>query len=182
MDDPDERMIRLTRLAAVLIGLLGGCVQSHEAREDAQAPIKPSSQVEKLFESMREGRYKEPDFPKLTWEDIRSLLSFAENTNALRSFPRNPLSSQFEAECSEGMIALWLIEGIRESQPAQFPSLNALCFSRFKTQDEDWTEHSRTSHPRALAFYRKWWAEIASQSKTKGMQTNPLEGSDLYWY
>lgn len=73
----------------------------------------PDERVRKLFEAMRAGKCDESVFPALGWEDIPSLLTVAPSTAVLKNFPRNAISSQYEPECSEGMVALWLIEGLR---------------------------------------------------------------------
>ena len=65
-------------------------------------------------------RYDVHAFPKLCWTDIPELLTFVESTNALGSFPINEFSSQRVSQCTEGMMALWLTEGIRVG--GKFPS------------------------------------------------------------
>ena len=60
----------------------------------------------------------------LAGRDIPALLDCADSTTTLKDFPRNPVSSQFEPECSEGMVALWLIEGFATASRPDFGSLN----------------------------------------------------------
>ena len=82
--------------------------------------------VRDFFDSMAKGTYTEALFPKLGWEDIPALLERAASTKVLTNFPCSPDSSQSEEFCSEGMVALWLVEGVRKGR--WFASLNALCF------------------------------------------------------
>src|SRR5260370_9999394 len=112
-----------------------------------------SPRVDKLFRSMRSGAYQEVNFPALTWADVPALLDMARSPTVLKAFPREVASSQYEATCSEGMVALWLIEGIRAG--GKFPSLNALCF-HVGENSTDWTKASAMTRRRLLVIYRIW--------------------------
>src|SRR5688500_5897495 len=91
----------------------------------APVPEQPPSRVKALFDQMRDGKYQREgfDFPKLEWADIPELLAKADSTRLLEAFPRNPISSQYERACPEGVVALWLVEGLRKG--GKYPSLNA---------------------------------------------------------
>ncbi len=135
--------------------------------------------VRKLFAAMRAGRYDEVDFPKLGWEEIPGLLEVGSSTTALTTFPRSPLSSQYEAECSEGMVALWLVEGLRKG--GQFGSLNALCLP-VGAAGGDWRALSEKSHAGVLRAYRDWWRRVQSLPRDKAAAVDPLQGAELHWH
>ena len=54
--------------------------------------------------------------PKYTWEDIPFLLELAQNDNVHKNMPKLGISSNLDPYGIEGMIALWLIEGLRCKQ------------------------------------------------------------------
>ena len=134
--------------------------------------------VKKLFDSMRSGKYREIEFPRLDLTDVPALLEYADSTKTLKSFSRNLLSSQFEPECSEGMVALWLIEGVR--QGSKYPSLNALCF-KGKVEGTDWTKASEDNHKEVAKAYRAWWAKAKDLTPEKAKAIDPLKDTGLSW-
>ena len=135
--------------------------------------------VSKLFGSMRSGKLNSVDFPDVGWQDIPALLKVAESTKMVTCFPRNPLSSQLEQKCSEGMIALWLIEGVRRGGK-RFPALNALIGPL--GNGSNWEEVSENHHPKALAAYRTWWMHAQHLKKEQAAKIDPLKGTGLVWY
>jgi len=148
--------------------------------EKAPVPQPPrESRVKELFQSMREGKYTEEGFPNLVLADVPALLELADSTKTLKTFPRTLESSQFEAECSEGMVALWLIEGIRAG--GKFPSLNALCFKE-EVKGENWTKASEDNHKEVAKAYRSWWEKAKALSPEKAMALEPLKDTKLHWY
>jgi len=150
------------------------------AEEKAPEPQnKKDDRVKELFQSMRDGKYTEKGFPNLVLADVPALLELADSTTTLKTFPRNLLSSQFEPDCSEGMVALWLIEGVRVG--GKFPSLNALCFMG-RVEGENWTKASEDNHKEVAKAYRSWWEKAKSLSPEKAMALDPLKDSKLHWY
>ena len=166
-------------LAAAVFGLSlasGPMSNSHGGEQKTKAE---EQKVKKLFESMRNGKYADRiTFPRLDHTDIPALLEYADGIKTLKSFPRNPFSSQFESECSEGMVALWLIEGVRKG--GQYPSLNALCLQR-GVKNEDWAKASEANHKQVATAYRAWWEKAKGLSAEKAKELDPLAGTDLYW-
>lgn len=133
-----------------------------------------------LFGEMRDGTYRSHGFPKLAWKDVPDLLSLAGSSRQLRVFPINALSSQGEPGCSEGMIALWLVEGVRKG--GRFPSNNALCFAERQDKGTDWGRASEENHPQVLKAYLKWWKRVNSLDPDKAAAKNPLSGTKLHWF
>ena len=97
----------------------------------------------------------------------------------LTSFPRNPLSSQSQSSCSEGMVALWLVEGIRKG--SRFASLNCLCF-RDVPADDTWGAASEANHDPARAAYKVWWVRVHGLAEDRAAAVDPLAGTGLHWY
>lgn len=64
------------------------------------------------------------NFPPFKFKDIPMLLKIGKSKKTQSPCPSNLLSSRHHANCSEGIAALWLIEGIR--QGGKYPSLNAI--------------------------------------------------------
>ncbi len=134
--------------------------------------------VKVLFESMRSGNYAAITFPQLDLADVPTLLEYADSTKPLRSFPRNPLSSQLEVDFSEGMVALWLIEGVRQGD--RYPSLNALCF-KAGGGGKDWSKASEDNHKEVARAYRAWWEKAKSLPHDPAKALDPLKGTGLAW-
>ncbi len=118
-------------------------------------------------------------FPTLSWEDVPDLLARSTSTRVLTDFPRSPWSSQYEETCSEGMLALWLLEGVR--QGGRFASLNALCFSG-KVESENWSAASESNHERVRQAYQDWWSRVEGLPRSEAAAVDPLEGTGLHWH
>ncbi len=124
-------------------------------------------------------------FPKLSWKHIPTLLKIARSKEVLHEFPSNPFSSQSQSQCREGIVALWLIEGIRKKEKGGYPSLNPLLHPRKKykhQEDQDWETISTQYHQRAYCLYQKWWREHGSVSEAEAAKIDPLKGSPISWY
>jgi hypothetical protein len=168
----------LSPVVVVLVVLVGSAVmeRSHGREPKAQ---EEGQRVKKLFEAMRSGEYVEIEFPKLDLTDVPALLEYADSTKTLKIFPRHTLSSQYEATCSEGMVALWLIEGVR--QGGKYPSLNSLCF-KVGVEAKDWTKASEDNHKNVVKAYRAWWDKAKFLSAEKAKALNPLKDTRLSWH
>jgi len=140
---------------------------------------EPSS-VENIFGAMRAGTYSEKygpyTFPQLGTNDIPKLLVHAGNTNILKSFPINGVSSIGRMMTSEGMTALWLIEGVRMG--GMFPSLIPVCYDRDKKVLHDALFYAEANPDAVYKAYLLWW------EKTKGQKNeiDPLNGTALTWF
>ena len=138
-----------------------------------------SDRVRDLFDSMAKGTDSNALFPELGWEDVPALLERAASTKVLTRFPCNPDSSQSEESCSEGMVALWLVEGVRKG--GGFASLNALCFGPADAKPK-WAERSEANHERVRAAYAAWWERARGLTREQAAGLDPLEGTGLHWY
>jgi hypothetical protein len=173
--------MKLSMLFLVALGTLIVAVavsgKSHGMDDDANK--NGGSAVSTLFESMRSDEYTEGEFPRLGLADVPALLELADSTRRLKSFPRTAFSSQYEAECSEGMVALWLIEGVR--QGGKYPSLNSLCFKQGADMT-NWTRASEDNHKEVAKLYRAWWEKAEALPDDKAKMIDPLKDSGLVWH
>ncbi len=131
---------------------------------------------------MEEGKYSvdtDPWTPRLSSGDIPFLLDRADSKRALKCFPTNSISSFLQSQCSEGMVALWLVEGVRTK--SYLPSLNALCLKINGNQSADLDHESETHHSRVAAAYCAWWRNGQADPHA-AFKINPLKGTGLYWH
>ena len=175
--------MRLYRLCGLLLlaGLVGApdVGACGEGKPVGTTPEAKNERVDKLFRSMKDGTYDSTMHPRLVWEDIPALIAKADSTTPLKSIPTNMISSYLQRECTEGMAALWLAEGVRKGK--RFPSLNPLCLKR-GVGKTDWCKASEENHKEAAKAYRAWWDKAKSLKPEKGAEIDPLEGTDLAWY
>jgi hypothetical protein len=153
---------------------------SLSAAAPALKPKAPASEkVDKLFAAMRDGTYRQAaspgfGFPDLGWEDVPALLARAGEERELAAYPTNPISSFGQRGCREGVMALWLVEGVRRG--GKFPSLNPL-FAGAK----DTAGPTDEEHRQALQAYRDWWGKVKDRSPMTAREVDPLAGSGLRW-
>jgi len=142
----------------------------------APLPEQPPSRVKVMFDQMRNGKYQQEafNFPKLEWSDIPALLDRAESTTELKTFPTNPISSFHIPTRPEGVVALWLVEGVRKG--GKYPSLNPRIHPAGDTAEE-----RATNHKALAAAYKGWWAKVKQLPPEKARDVNPLEGTKLLW-
>ena len=162
-----------------VLGLSLASASKGRLPDTSTIPQIENRRVKHLFESMRQGTFAEVTFPQLELSDVPGLLTYADSTRTLKRFPTNLLSSQRQVECSEGMVALWLVEGIR--QGGKFPSLNALCF-KAGVQKQDWTKASEDNHKEVAQAYRAWWSKAKKLPPHEAKAIVPLQGTNLSWY
>lgn len=126
------------------------------------------------------------DISILKFKDIPMLLKMAKSKKMQSPCPSNSLSSRHHATCSEGILAMWFIEGVR--QGGRYPSLNAILLSTddlsvdpLKNEKIDFQKKSQSHHDEGLRIYTEWWEEVKSDEKL--MNTiDPLKGSKLVWH
>ncbi|HEX4611521.1 MAG TPA: DUF4943 family protein [Urbifossiella sp.] len=141
----------------------------------APIPELPPDRVTVLFGKMYVGKYDDMWFPDLGWEDIPALLARADSTRELANFPVNPASSLHQPTCPEGVVAVWLVEGIRKG--GRFASLNPRPFPL-----EDPTKE-RAANVQALAqAYRGWWDRVKQMPPEQAREADPLGGTSFRWH
>lgn len=135
--------------------------------------------------------------PKFTWEDIPALLEIARNDRLIEGMPSEIFSSYIGQYCRKGMIALWLIEGLRREQlslqrekqlgeklplhiaHSRLP-LNPICLNGILSISE--CERSSEIHKTALQAYQTWWQAVGSLPATQAAVYYPFDLFDIEWY
>ncbi|GEM_PF-1451943 len=137
-------------------------------------------------------------YPKCDWQDIPILLELAQSDNVLTgNIPSLMISSYAQRECREGMIALWLIEGLRRRQVEQtveitvgkqdktrpyphYLPLNPMCTQQGMKLAQ--CENSVEIHQQVLEAYRSWWQQVKNLPPEKAAQVYPLQDTNIRWY
>ena len=144
-------------------------------------------------------RFRVEGYPIYTWQDIPILLELAESNNDMTEcIPTRMISSYIQGECREGMVALWLIEGLRlrrrqkelttgttpgdaskwKGNPYDLP-LNPMCRKKgWKRSD---CENSAEIHQEVLKAYQSWWLSTKDLSPGKASAINPLGNTTTRW-
>ena len=136
-------------------------------------------------------------YPIYTWQDIPILLELAQSDIVLqgRTIPKLIISSYIQRECREGMIALWLIEGLRrqkaeqtveitvgkkhKSRPYHLP-LNPMCTQKEMKLDQ--CENSAEIHQKVLQAYHTWWQQVKDLPSEKASHVYPLQETNIRWH
>ena len=138
----------------------------------------------------------EGERPFLAWSDIPILLKLSESHKLIRGMPALGASSYIQSEGREGMVALWLIEGLRRGQeqllegeqlgksvPASrwmWLPLNPICLKEEMELVE--CQNSAEIHCEVLAAYRRWWEAVKALPVKEAALYDPLDLTDLAWY
>ena len=170
--------MKLRIISLLVLALFSACGKTEAQRQKDDVDTYMAGLLDGKYESQLEMKLFDP-------AQIPSLLSYADDDREVHP-PINPLSS-FRPECSLGMYALWMIEGIRvaevDSEKTKvfmgYPSLNPLLFDE-QTSGRVYygTEAYPATQRKAADAYRAWWNSGAfANIKAK----NPLDGSSLSW-
>ncbi|MBN2181001.1 MAG: DUF4943 family protein [Sedimentisphaerales bacterium] len=133
--------------------------------------------------------------PDFTWKDIPALLELAEDEELLDGMPSLMSSSYMGQNCRKGMVALWLIEGLRREQITQTREeqlkeklhiawgrlpLNPICIKEGMGVGK--CESSVEIQRAVLQAYRQWWSMVESFPAGDAAAFYPLDMTDVYWY
>ena len=170
--------MKLRIISLLALALFSACGKTEAQRQKDDVDTYMAGLLDGKYESQLEMKLFDP-------AQIPSLLSYADDDREVHP-PINPLSS-YRPECSLGMYALWMIEGIRLAEGDKdkakafmgYPSLVPLLFNEqtggrvtYGTKDYPATQR------KAADAYRAWWnSGEFSNIKAK----NPLDGSSLSW-
>ena len=108
-----------------------------------------------------------------------ALVELGSSNHLLTRFPTNPFSSQSQGEASEGLVALWLVEGL--CQEGNFGGLNPLLVEHGKPLDATLESQLRLQAEAQVA-YRRWWSLTRGMDRLDAMALDPLEDTGLAWY
>ncbi|MBM3982251.1 MAG: hypothetical protein FJ304_18690 [Planctomycetes bacterium] len=143
----------------------------------AAEPPKPkkatSARVDALFGDIRAGTYSGEGFPKLEWADVPALLELADSPDILQGYPVNPLWSGVPGPAPEGLVALYLIEGVRRG--GKFPTLHGVT-----SRGVDVNKAAAQQKEFAKA-YREWWAKAKDAKPADAAKLDPLAGAKRAW-
>lgn len=163
--------MRSPAVPAALLGLLAILAAA------PATPLPPQPDlVTVMFELMRAGKSAGDGigFPKLDWSDLPALIARGDSTHELKSFPTNPISSFHIPARNEGVVALWLAEGVRKG--GKYASLNP------RVMPEGDTPKERADNQKAVAkAYRDWWAKAKTLPPEKARDIDPLAGTGFAW-
>ena len=152
--------------------------------DDAAAPDRAAILVE--LDAMVDGSWRPEERiapPEVRWEELPALLTRVDSTRPLLRFPGNPLSSQKQTSCTEGVMAMWLIERARRDLPGGWPSLNPLILGAGDGGGSDWDARSAANQPLAAEFYRQWWQRVAELPVDEARRADgPFVGTHLGWH
>jgi len=145
---------------------------------------KDNEEVKIYIDSLISGGYGAYDLPAFTTGDIPALLEYRDATTIITNFPRNPVSSYFQAECRLGVYVLWTIESIRAVESGdkdligRFPSQNSVIALRDTHEFMPLTDEQ--SHRDISRTYYEWWYSASLNSGK--MKRDPLEGTKYVWH
>lgn len=162
---------------------LTGIVACQEEKFDQHDPS-----VEQFIALLVEGEYdRNEPLPQFRPEQVPALLRYADDNQAITSFPVNPLSSSYASEFRLGECLLWTIESIRVSygqttsliSPARYPSLNPVLINEASQRPDRRTTEAEL-HLGYQAYY-DWWYDDLRQSFEQKRNINPLATTTLTW-
>ncbi len=134
-------------------------------------------------------------YPNFAWEDVPFLLELAKNNSLHQGMPSLNISSYAGQYCIDGMIALWLIEGIRRNQISLNREIqigeklhinshrvpfNSVCIKNGISLRE--CEKSTELHKEVLQAYVKWWQTVGSLPAYQASAFHPLDLTAIEWY
>lgn len=162
------------------------CIFLSSCEEDESEQLR--NDVAQYMADLQAGKLNNAiELPPFTLEAIPTLLQYSENKGVITRFPRNPISSFSNPDCTVGLYALWLVESIRlryarpdEPSTGRFPSLNPKLASNNNRVLED--EERAMAQDAAAAAYQDWWQRSQTLDYNSLMEIDPLQNTDFYWF
>lgn len=122
--------------------------------------------------------------PTLDNDDIAILMECIYDRSPAPWAPKSTGSSYIHNKATIGMVALWLIEGIRtkREKPFCFHSGNVLCLKEGGPYPNSWDEKSLEENQDSVAkAYEEWWGKYMTTKDKEDFNINPLRGTGLAW-
>jgi hypothetical protein len=160
-------------LFALAAAVVAGTPDSGSAADPPKPKKTASERVNALFADIRAGTYSRVEFPKLEWADVPALLELADSPDILQAYPVNPLWSGVPGPAPEGLVALYLIEGVRRG--GKFPTLQGVT-----SRGVDVNKAAEQQKEFAKA-YRDWWAKAKDAKPADAAKLDPLAGTKRTW-
>jgi len=141
--------------------------------------------VERYVDLLKKGKYEADQLPNFTSQDIPTLLAYRNESQLIKDFPINMISSSITAECTLGMYVLWTIESIRaraansEYLIGSFPSQNPVVEKR---EDFEWIAQSEAVRATVAQSYFDWWENNKNKDFDKFKEIDPLTDTGYRWH
>ena len=140
--------------------------------------------VDRYIELLKEGKYDSLELPEFTHKDIPALLEYRNETQLIKDFPINGISSLWLPECRLGMYVLWTVESIRavaidSNLIGRYPSQNPIVQKReepFGVEDEN------ELHKIISKAYYDWWEENKDKGFDEFKNIDPLLETKFRWH
>jgi hypothetical protein len=153
------------------------------SRMHAEVPIP------QLLASLRTDDWTWTFLPQINWTDVPALLEAGADTSFTHSYPTHPQSSYRPDSTRVGLVALWLIEALRQQQLRSRESANLMPPSRAPFLGTRLGNprgyNSPEQQSRALEGYRSWYEATKVEGELlpspKALRKNPLTGLGLSW-
>ncbi len=142
--------------------------------------------VDSYIKLLKSNKYDSLNLPEFTYNDISSLLEYRNETEIIRDFPYNGISSLYAPECKLGMYVLWTIESIRavaidsEYLIMRFPSQNPILSLR--DSEELNLVYDNQSHEIAAKAYFDWWENNNHKDFEEFKNVDPLTETYYKWH
>jgi len=144
------------------------------------------TEVEKYVLSLKSNQFENVELPAFTYKDIDELLKYRNERDTITKFPRNPISSLYQEDCTLGVYILWTIESIRaiainsEFLTGRFPSQNPILQLRASEQLDVVCDEE--SYQIVSNAYYNWWTNRGNKSYIEIMKIDPLENTKYKWH
>lgn len=142
--------------------------------------------VDRYIELLKANQYDSINLPAFTYNDIPALLKYRNETQVIKNFPHNGISSLYAPECTLGMYVLWTIESIRavsinsEYLILRFPSQNPILALRDSIGFD--LVYDEASHEIAAKAYYDWWENNKQKNFNEFKNIDPLTGTKYKWH
>ncbi len=141
--------------------------------------------VERYVELLKQGKYDADQLPEFSSRDIPALLAYRNESQIIKDFPVNTLSSSMTSECTLGMYILWTIESVRARSIDSkylfytFPSQNPVIE---KKVDFTWVEQSDAVLATIAQSYFDWWENNKNKDFDNFKNIDPLTDTEYKWH
>lgn len=165
-----------TLLACICLLCVLGC----------EGDIDPSTiSVERYVELLKQGKYDADQLPEFSSRDIPALLAYRNESQVIKDFPVNTLSSSMTSECTLGMYILWTIESVRARSINSnylfhtFPSQNPVVENK---EDFGWIEQNNEVRATVAQSYFDWWEGNKGKDFDEFKNIDPLTDTGFKWH
>ncbi|MBN3582666.1 DUF4943 family protein [Algoriphagus aestuarii] len=169
------KAIRFTLFFSLLV-FVSACMEDSDS---------PNIAVDQYVSLLKKGNYEESNLPEFTSTDISRLLTYRNDRQVIKDFPRNWISSYWNEECTLGMYVLWTIESIRarsigsDKLTGTFPSQNPVVEN---SETFEILEQSNSVQKVVADSYFEWWEANKAWDFQKFHQIDPLADTDYRWH